>query len=129
MTDPDIKAVLLVRDIVFPEYLMSSSKERTMHQQVVAQTKAALTAAGIKFIENNSHIVSVVIGDPVLTKAISERLLLEYGIYIQHINFPTVKAGTERLRITPTPFHTPKMIEHLVQSLTQIYKDLNIAIG
>jgi 5-aminolevulinate synthase len=111
------------------EYLMSSSKERTMHQQVVAQTKAALTTAGIKFIENNSHIVSVVIGDPVLTKAISERLLLEYGIYIQHINFPTVKAGTERLRITPTPFHTPKMIEHLVQSLTQIYKDLNIAIG
>jgi 5-aminolevulinate synthase len=68
-------------------------------------------------LNNPSHIVPVMVRDPVLCKQISDVLIDRYGIYIQPINYPTVPRGTERLRITPSPHHSDADIEHLVQAL------------
>src|SRR4030095_9012769 len=82
-----------------------SSWERTRHQQKVGRTKAVLSAAGLPVMPSATHIVPLRVGDPEKCKQASDLLLTEYGIYIQPINFPTVPRGTERLRITPTPYH------------------------
>jgi 5-aminolevulinate synthase len=79
-----------------------------------------LKKVGIKFVENNSHIVSVVIGDAAKARAVSQRLLDEFNIYVQHINFPTVAKGDERLRITVTPLHVEEMVGELVRGLSKI---------
>ncbi len=101
-------------------YLRSSSAERERHQQIVKKTKEKLCAAGINIIQNNTHIIPVMIGDPDISKKVSISLLNDYGIYVQNINYPTVPKGRERLRITPTPFHTEKMLEDLVSALKQL---------
>lgn len=101
-------------------YLRSSSAEREKHQQIVRKTKEKLCASGINIIQNNTHIIPVMIGDPDISKKVSMSLLRDYGIYVQHINYPTVPKGRERLRITPTPFHTEKMLEDLVSALKQL---------
>lgn len=108
------------------KHLMKSDDERILHQQKVAETKQALRVAQIEFMENTSHIIPIIIGDPVIAENIAARLLREHKIYVQHINFPTVPKGTERLRIIPTPFHTEEMIKNLVESLSSIMKDYNI---
>jgi 5-aminolevulinate synthase len=79
--------------------------------------KTALKKAGIKIVENQSHIVSIVIGDAKKAEKISARLLEEFDIYVQHINYPTVAKGDERLRITVTPLHSDKMILGLLDAL------------
>lgn len=101
-------------------HLKNSSSERTLHQQQVKKLKAALKKAGIAIIENGSHIISVVIGDAKKSQAISRKLLREYDIYVQHINYPTVDKGDERLRITATPLHSDAMIETLVNALKEV---------
>ena len=88
--------------------------------------KIQLKNKGIPFIENESHIIPVIIGDPKLCKKASELLLDDFGIYVQPINYPTVPRGTERLRITPTPLHTEEMADNLVESLKKVWKYLNI---
>jgi 5-aminolevulinate synthase len=93
---------------------------RQRHQDRIRTLKQKLDAAGINYHKNDTHIVAVMIGDPVAAENISNELLLEHDIYVQHINYPTVPRGQERLRITPTPLHTDEMIEHLVQSLVQV---------
>ena len=91
-------------------------------QQLHAKTlKLRLKALGMPIIDHGSHIVPVVIGDPVHTKALSDMLLAEFGIYVQPINFPTVPRGTERLRFTPSPVHDPKEIDHLVRSMDALW--------
>ncbi len=100
--------------------------ERTRHQQRVAQVRARLTAAGVPHYENPSHIVPVMVGDPVQCKQITDRLLEEFGVYVQPINYPTVARGTERLRITPSPLHTDADIDHLVGSLATIWAELRL---
>ena len=80
----------------------------------------------IPFIDNDSHIVPVIIGDPLLCKKASQILLDDFQIYVQPINFPTVPKGKERLRITASPQHNSKMIKNLVEALSCVFKNLNI---
>ncbi len=102
-------------------HLKESGQERAMHQDRVARLRARLDAAGIPHMQNPSHIVPVMVGDPVQCKAISDLLMSRYGVYVQPINYPTVPRGTERLRITPSPLHSDADIEHLVAALSEIW--------
>ena len=108
-------------------HLKSSSTERTRMHERVARLRAALDDAGVPHIGNPSHIVPVIVGDPVQCKSISDQLLDRFGIYVQPINYPTVPKGTERLRITPSPLHSDADIAHLVNSLATIWRELGIA--
>ena len=101
-------------------HLKASDKERTEHRAKVSLLKKKLNEAQIKIVENRSHIVSIKIGDAKKAEAISKKLLQESDIYVQHINYPTVEKGDERLRITITPLHTPKMIDDLVLALKSL---------
>jgi 5-aminolevulinate synthase len=107
-------------------HLKESSEERAGQQDRVTKLRRALDAAGIPHMHNPSHIVPVMVGDAARCKLISDRLL-EQGIYIQPINYPTVPRGTERLRITPGPLHTDADIAHLVGALSAIWAELNLA--
>jgi len=86
----------------------------------VSLLKAELARAGIEIIKNNSHIVSIRIGDAVKAREASKRLLTEFNIYIQHINYPTVAKGDERLRIIVTPLHSASMIQDLIFALQKV---------
>ena len=108
------------------EHLKNSVEERRKHSLVVRKVKSALSEAGIGFLKNDTHIVPVIVGDPELSSKCSSILLKEYDIFIQHINYPTVPRGTERLRITPTPQHTDVMIGRLVKALSEVFSRLNI---
>lgn len=98
-------------------YLKNSDVKRKALHKNALKLKEKLREVNIPFIENDSHMVPVIVNDPVLSRKISEILLDEFSIFVQHINYPTVKRGTERLRITPTPLHTDKMIDDLVSAL------------
>ncbi len=98
-------------------YLKKSNIERQKQQQVVKVVKDRLDALGISFIRNNTHIISILVKDPEISRLISSDLLHNFSIYVQNINFPTVPRGKERLRITPTPMHTNTMIDELIHSL------------
>ncbi len=105
------------------QHLKASSVERDAHQARVAKVRRRLNQAGIPMLDNESHIVPVMVRDPVICKRISDRLLAEWGVYVQPINYPTVARGTERLRITPNPCHSDEDIEHLVEALTAVWQD------
>ena len=94
--------------------------------KVVSDLKNSLKKNNIPFIDNNSHIIPVIIGDPILCKKASQVLLDDFQVYVQPINYPTVPKGGERLRITASPQHTPKMIKKLVTALCSVYKSLEI---
>lgn len=102
-------------------HLKVSNVERERHQDRVATLRRRLDAAGIPHLANPSHIVPVMVGDPVLCKTVSDELLERFDIYVQPINYPTVPRGTERLRITPSPLHSDADIAHLVEGLTAIW--------
>jgi 5-aminolevulinate synthase len=107
-------------------HLKSSGSERERHRDRVARVRRRLDEVGVPHIDNNSHIVPVMVGDPVLCKQISDRLLNEYNVYVQPINYPTVPRGTERLRFTPSPLHSDVDIEHLVSALASIWAELSL---
>lgn len=107
-------------------HLKNSDEERLKHQKVVNKTKETLRASGINIFENQSHIIPIIIGDPKLAKEASKLLIDKHNIFVQHINFPTVKRGSERLRITPTPCHTEKMIKELASALVRVFEELGI---
>jgi 5-aminolevulinate synthase len=107
-------------------HLKISRAERTRQQDQVASLRRKLDAVGVPHHDNPSHIVPVMVGDPILCKQISDRLLDEYSVYVQPINYPTVPRGTERLRITPSPLHTDADIAHLVDALGNIWSELSL---
>jgi 5-aminolevulinate synthase len=102
-------------------HLKASSVERARQQDRVAKVRARLEAAGIPHLANPSHIVPVMVGDPVRCKQLSDELLEQHGIYVQPINYPTVPRGTERLRITPLPVHSDADIDHLIGALSAVW--------
>ena len=107
-------------------HLKTSRAERSMQMQRVNQLRAALDEAGVPHHRNDSHIVPVMVGDARLCKEVTDRLLDQFGVYVQPINYPTVPRGTERLRITPTPMHTEADIAHLVRSLSTVWAELSL---
>jgi 5-aminolevulinate synthase len=108
-------------------HLKTSGFERARQRDRVAKLRARLDAAGIPYMKNDSHIVPVMIGDPVKTKMISDILMQDWGIYVQPINYPTVAKGTERLRITPGPLHTEADIDRLISALSALWRRCAIA--
>lgn len=109
-------------------HLKQSGAEREAQQAAVARTRAALTEAGIPFMDTPTHIVPIMVRDPELCRRASEMLLDDHGIYIQPINFPTVPRGTERLRITPTPFHDEALIAELAAALVAVWHTLGLPL-
>lgn len=108
-------------------HLKASSLERQQHQDRVARVRSLLDRRGIPHMDNPSHIVPVMVGNAAKCKWISDILLDNYGIYVQPINYPTVPKGTERLRITPTPFHSDADIDHLVGALNDLWSRCALA--
>jgi 5-aminolevulinate synthase len=107
-------------------HLKTSQWERERHQDRAARTKAVLTAARLPVMMSPTHIVPVYVGDPELCKAASDLLLADHGIYIQPINYPTVPKGTERLRVTPSPYHDDGLIDTLAEALVDVWGRLNL---
>ena len=108
-------------------HLKASNEERELQKKRVDQVRHKLRAIGIPTLENPSHIVPVMVGDPKHCKMISDWLLEECGIYVQPINYPTVPKGTERLRITPGPVHSDADVDKLVDALSEIWSQCAIA--
>ncbi|MBN8997677.1 MAG: 5-aminolevulinate synthase [Rhizobiales bacterium] len=109
-------------------HLKASSAEREGQQRAVAATKRALTAAGLPVMKSDTHIVPVFVGNADLCKQASDMLLAEHDIYIQPINYPTVPRGSERLRITPTPFHDDQLVAQLATALTKVWNRLGLPL-
>jgi len=107
-------------------HLRVSDWERERHLNRAGRTKAVLAAAGLPIIENDTHIVPVFVGDPERCKQASDLLLERHGIYIQPINYPTVAKGTERLRITPSPYHDDALIDELAEALVNVWEALGL---
>ena len=109
-------------------HLKASNWERERHQERAARTKAILNAAGLPVMSSDTHIVPLFVGDPEKCKRASDLLLEEHGIYIQPINYPTVAKGTERLRITPSPYHEDALIDQLAEALLQVWDQLGLPL-
>ncbi|MCA6318335.1 5-aminolevulinate synthase, partial [Phenylobacterium sp.] len=107
-------------------WLKEHNEVRVKHQERAAALKARMEAAGLPVMPSVSHIVPVLVGDPVHCKLISDILLEEHGVYVQPINYPTVPRGTERLRFTPSPAHTDEMMDHLVRAMEKLWVRCNI---
>ena len=108
-------------------HLKNSSAERERHQDRVRRLRAGCDRLAIPHLDNPSHIVPIMVRDPVLCKEISDRLMDQHGVYIQPINYPTVPRGAERLRITPSPLHSDADIAHLLAALDKVWTDLGAA--
>ena len=108
-------------------HLKVSEVERSYHRQRAQILKLRLSSAGLPVMDNPSHIVPVLVGDPVLCKRLTDELLDRFSIYIQPINYPTVPRGTERLRLCPSPLHSDTDIEHLISSLVTVWDEMGLA--
>jgi len=108
-------------------HLKQSDSERQAQRRQVARLRAALDREGIPHMRNASHIIPVLIKDPVKCRMLADYLMEQWGIYVQPINYPTVPRGTERLRFTPSPLHSDADIDHLVAALVSLWRQCAIA--
>ncbi|MGQ0741579.1 MAG: 5-aminolevulinate synthase [Alphaproteobacteria bacterium] len=107
-------------------HLKSSDVERARLHERVARLKEKLTRAGLPLAPSPSHIVPLIVGDAAVCKAVCDELLDRHRIYVQPINYPTVPRGTERLRLTASPFHTDAMMDELVSALDAVWTELQL---
>ena len=121
-----LSPVLVAGVLASVRHLKASSTEREGQQASAAMLKQLFAAAGLPVMPSTTHIVPLMIGDPVRAKQISDILLAEYGIYVQPINYPTVPRGLERLRFTPGPAHTAAMMRELTKALVEIWDRLEM---
>jgi len=124
-----LSPVLVAGVLASVKHLKSSSVEREAQAAAAAMLKAKFAGAGLPVMPSTTHIVPLMVGDPVKAKAISDILLAEYGVYVQPINFPTVPRGKERLRFTPGPSHTEAMMTALTTALTEIWDRLELKLA
>ncbi len=124
-----LSPVLAAGVLASVKHLKNSNVERNAHQQSAATLKLKLAEAGLPVMDSTTHIVPLMVGDPVRAKKISDILLAEYGVYVQPINFPTVPRGTERLRFTPGPHHTEELMDELTEALVEIWDRLGMSLA
>ena len=121
-----LSPVLVAGVLAAVRHLKGSSVEREGQQAAAQYLKDSFAAAGLPVMPSTTHIVPLMIGDPVKAKRISDILLAEYGVYVQPINYPTVPRGTERLRFTPGPAHSEAMMRELTQAIVEIWGRLEL---
>jgi 5-aminolevulinate synthase len=123
-----LSPVLVAGVLASVRHLKASSVEREGQQAAAAFLKTCFADAGLPIMPSTTHIVPLMVGDPVRAKKISDILLAEYGVYVQPINFPTVPRGTERLRFTPGPAHTQAMMQDLTRALVEIWDRMELEL-
>ena len=121
-----LSPVLVAGVLASVRHLKSSSVEREAQQASAAKLKQIFADSGLPVMPSTTHIVPLMVGDPVKAKKISDILLAEYGVYVQPINYPTVPRGTERLRFTPGPSHSEEMMHELAGALVEIWDRLEM---
>ena len=121
-----ISPVLVAGALASVRHLKASCVERDGQHAAAAMLKALFAEAGLPVMDSTTHIVPLMVGDPVKAKKISDVLLAEYGVYVQPINYPTVPRGTERLRFTPGPAHDEAMMRDLTSALVEIWGRLEL---
>jgi 5-aminolevulinate synthase len=122
-----IPPVLAAGAIASVRWLKAHDEVRVKHQERAATLKRRFTEGGLPVMDSFTHIVPVFVGDAVRCKMVSDMLLTDHGVYVQPINYPTVPRGTERLRFTPTPFHTDEMMDRLVAAMNTLWGQCNVA--
>ena len=124
-----LSPVLVAGALASIRHLKASSVERDAQQVSAAMLKSMFRDAGLPVMDSVTHIVPLMVGDPIRAKKISDILLTEYGVYVQPINFPTVPRGTERLRFTPGPTHDAAMMRELTDALVEIWDRLDLKLA
>ncbi len=124
-----LSPVLVAGALASVRHLKSSSEEREGQQRAATQLKTMMVEANLPLMDSTTHIVPLHVGDPVKAKKISDILLMEYGVYVQPINYPTVPRGTERLRFTPGPHHDELMMAELVKALVEIWGRMELRLA
>ena len=124
-----LSPVLVAGVLASVKHLKQSGEERAAQQANAARLKQLFAEAGLPVMQSATHIVPLMVGDPVKAKKISDTLLAEYGAYVQPINFPTVPRGTERLRFTPGPQHDEEMMQDLTRALVEIWDRMELKIA
>jgi 5-aminolevulinate synthase len=124
-----LSPVLVAGALASVRHLKASSAERDGQQAAAAKLKDMMRDAGLPVMDSTTHIVPLMVGDPVKAKRASDILLAEYGVYVQPINYPTVPRGTERLRFTPGPSHDEAMMRDLVGALVEIWSRMEMRLA
>ena len=121
--------VIVAGALASVRHLKNSQEERNQHQARAAQLKDRLVKEDLPVMHTPSHIVPVLVGDPVQCKALTDAMLDRFGIYVQPINYPTVPRGTERIRLTPGPMHTAEQMDRLVFALRTLWTEMGLRGG